>query len=283
MQKAYDLRLNQGHIKTVLLAIILLILGLMLRVLLADPAALGGQLTNLFPWLRETPITLYFSDGEVLVPVSTVLEEASPSAVAAALGNDPALELHIEGGRVTVILPPDYLAAMPPQALIALEWSLLSLPKVEQVTFLHGEIPLETSAAFVPLFLLEGDRLVAVPVVAENPRAALEAYLSLPGEAGFVGLPEDADLLSYNYTPQNGLIALSFRYTSALKQFAVEEPEALSQVLTGLIATMTRFPEVKAVTLDFEGRTQLGLGQCANLLRAPQTFPTTLNLHRAAR
>jgi len=51
-------------------------------------------------------------------------------------------------------------------------------------------------------------------------------------------------------------------------------------LLLGLIASLTEFPSVGAVRLDFEGQSRLGLGQCSDLLRTPQKRPELLNDER---
>jgi hypothetical protein len=42
----------------------------------------------------------------------------------------------------------------------------------------------------------------------------------------------------------------------------------------------TEFPEIEGVWIDFEGHANLGLGQCAHLLRTLQLHPEVLNDER---
>jgi hypothetical protein len=61
---------------------------------------------------------------------------------------------------------------------------------------------------------------------------------------------------------------------------ALDKPERMRLVLLGLIATLTEFPVVRTVQIDFQGQTRLGLGQCSDLLRTPQPRPQLLNDER---
>jgi hypothetical protein len=65
-----------------------------------------------------------------------------------------------------------------------------------------------------------------------------------------------------------------------VRTLALEQPDRMRLSLLGLIATLTEFPSVRAVRLDFEGQTRLGLGQCSDLLGAPQPRPALLNDER---
>jgi Sporulation and spore germination len=94
------------------------------------------------------------------------------------------------------------------------------------------------------------------------------------------GLPSDVRLLNYGYDPADHSVALNFSYKPSVRTLALETPDKMRFVLLGLIASLTEFPEVEAVQLDFEGRTRLGVGQCSDLLRTRQTRPELLNDER---
>jgi spore germination protein GerM len=108
-------------------------------------------------------------------------------------------------------------------------------------------------------------------------REALEAYLAGPADTALVGLPANVRLLGYDHDARNGLLRVNLSYSPAVRALATERPETMRRALLGLIATLTSYPEVQAVMLDFEGRARLGVGQCAELLRTPQRRPGLLN------
>ena len=87
-------------------------------------------------------------------------------------------------------------------------------------------------------------------------------------------------MLQYDYDPSEALLSLNFTYTPSLHELALEKPERIRLALLGLIVSLTEFSEVRAVQLDFEGHTRLGLGQCSDLLRTPQPRPELLNDER---
>ena len=64
------------------------------------------------------------------------------------------------------------------------------------------------------------------------------------------------------------------------RELALDNPARMRTVLLGLIASLTEFPEVRAVRLDFGGHTRLGLGECSDLLGTPQPRPELLNDER---
>ncbi len=119
------------------------------------------------------------------------------------------------------------------------------------------------SVTRIPLiYFASAKGLVAIPTTAAKPREALERYLAGPPAPDLTGLPPDVQLLAHEYDSADGLLTLKFSYTPSLRAAAIERPERMRTVLLGLIATLTEFPEVRAVQLDFGGQTRLGLGQC---------------------
>ncbi|MEH6473693.1 MAG: hypothetical protein V7752_20920, partial [Halopseudomonas sp.] len=84
----------------------------------------------------------------------------------------------------------------------------------------------------------------------------------------------------YRLDPLEGGVSLDFSYTESLRQLGLDHPEATRNILIGLIAALTQFPEIEHVTLGFQGRSQLGLGQCASLIGTPQFKPNILNDER---
>ena len=137
------------------------------------------------------------------------------------------------------------------------------------------------SATRVPLlYYASATGLVAVPVSATTPRAAVATYLAGPTDRSLTGLPADVRLLNYAHDPADGSLSLNFSYTPSVRTLALEHPERMRLLLLGLIASLTEFPSVRTVRLDFEGQTRLGLGQCSDLLRTPQPRPELLNDER---
>ena len=94
------------------------------------------------------------------------------------------------------------------------------------------------------------------------------------------GLPSDVRLVGYAHDPADGSLSLNFSYTPSVRMLALEHPERMRLLLLGMIASLTEFPSVQTVRLDFEGQTRLGLGQCSDLLRTPQPRPELLNDER---
>jgi spore germination protein GerM len=184
-------------------------------------------------------------------------------------------------------------------AAMALQQTLLALPTVMQVEITVAGHPLFTAldnVSSVPgqrgdlLYYVADNYLVAVPFPSNPDQqnttlAALRqialAYLQgAPTASRLVGLPPQTELLELTFNEENGLAYVNLRYTQAVRELAIAEPEQMRLVLTGLIYTLTAVPGVKAVMLDFEGQRQLGLGQCRSLLRTPQLRPEILNDER---
>jgi len=167
------------------------------------------------------------------------------------------------------------------EAQTAIIETLTALPGVTAVALSVEGKPLAESAGRTPLlYYASANGLVAVPVLATTPRDALTEFFTEPPDPEWTGLPRDVRLLSYEYDPADGLLSLNFSYTPSVRTQALEQPERMRLLLLGLIASLTEFPEVRAVRLDFEGRTRLGMGQCSDLLRTPQPRPALLNDER---
>lgn len=206
--------------------------------------------------------------------------------------------------------------ALAQQALVS---TLKGFPGVESVRLMvNGTLVKEASATSVPkqdhpVYYTYGPYLVPVTVEASSPEEALVRYLEGPAPhlgseirnpkrrperrpefiEGLVegsairnsqleGLPADVRLLGYRFDTGRGLARVNFTYTDSVHQLALANPDGIRRTLIGIITTLTGFPEVKAVMLDFEGHAQLGLGQCSDLLRAPQVRPAVLNDERIA-
>lgn len=253
-----------------------------------------------WPWARTATVTLYFSDGRFLFPVTRRMPASNelPSAVLRALLAGPdassSLEnpiphdvqirsLNIAGETVHIDLSGAFLDGSSRSALAktAIMETMTALPGVSSVALSVEGNPVATSPTRMPpLYYGSAKGLVALPISASSPRAALDAYLSGPGDSELTGLPSDVQLLNYDYDPANSSLSLNFTYTPSIRALALDEPERMRVVLLGLITTLTEFPEVRTVQLDFQGQTRLGLGQCSDLLRTPQPRPQLLNDER---
>ena len=253
-----------------------------------------------WPWGTSTTATLYFADGRFLFPVSRRMPAsddlpraalqallAGPSA-GSGLTNPipPGVEIRsfkLAGGVAQVDLSAAFLDEHGDTraAETAIVETMTALPGVTSVTIsVEGKSLAESVTRMPLLYYASANGLVAVPVSVTNPRAALTTYLSGPPDPEFTRLPPDVRLLTYEYEPADGLLALNLTYTPSLRALALEKPERMRLLLLGLIAGLTEFSQVRAVQLDFEGRTRLGLGQCSDLLRTPQPRPSLLNDER---
>ena len=251
------------------------------------------------PWATTTA-TLYFVDGGSLFPVSrrmSTSDDLPRAALQALLAGPnggsgltsaipPGVEirsLELAAGVAHVDLSAAFLAGDGDgqAAQTALIETMTALPGVTSVTLSVEGKRLAESAKRVPLlYYASRDGLVAMPTSVTNPRAALTAYLSGSGDAKLTSLPPDVRLLAYDYAAADGLLSLNFAYTPSVHTLALEQPERMRLLLLGLIASLTEFPVVRAVQLDFEGHSRLGLGQCSDLLRTPQPRPALLNDER---
>jgi hypothetical protein len=236
--------------------------GLLARAGLTGAAATGG-LRGWLPWGAAPAVTLYYphTSGNYLVPITTSVagDLADPATLAGALASEPPAGLGLDGalgaGSLAREAHAQTLAAWPEAQAAGAE----ALTPSRLVYFVAGEL------------------IVAVPSDAASPREALEAYLAGPAATELTGLPADVRLLGYEHDTRNGLLQVNLSYSPAVQALATEQPETMRRALLGLIATLTSYPEVQAVMLDFEGRARLGVGQCAELLRTPQGRPELLN------
>ena len=271
--------------------------GFWLRSLSPTKALLG---VAEWPWARTAMVTLYFSDGHSLFPVSRRMLANSelPDAVLRALlaGPDPRSSLkswippgteirsfRVSSGTALVDLSAAFLerVSRPDLARAQVIETMTALPGVNSVALSVDGKPLVKSPNRVPLlYYASANGLVAIPTSTSDPRAALDAYLSGPGDAELTGFPADVRLLDYKYDQANQFLSLNFTYTPSLRTLALDKPERMRLVLLGLLTTLTEFPEVRAVQLDFQGQSRLGLGQCSDLLRTPQRRPQLLNDER---
>ena len=263
--------------------------------------------TNIFsvlgpwrPWTSSTAVTLYLSDGDFLFPVSRRMpvNDGLPRAALQALLDGPGTgsrlqrsvpssveirSLKLSDGVAQIDLSAAFFHG--PNAVTVAETAVVdtmtALPGVTSVTLSVEGRPLTESAERVPLlYYPSASGLIAVPVSATAPRAALTAYLDSPADPKLTGFPHDVRLLNYEYDPAERFLSLNFSYSPSVRELALERPERMRTLLLGLIASLTEFPEVRTVQLDFEGRTQLGLGECSDLLRTRQARPQLLNDER---
>jgi spore germination protein GerM len=253
-----------------------------------------------WPWGRTATVTLYFSDGQSLFPVSRRMPVNTelPNAVLRALFAGPDVRsslkswipsgteirsFNISGATANIDLSSAFLAASSrlDLAKAAIIETMTALPDVSSVALSVEGKPVSTPATRRPLLYYgSANGLVALPASASGPRAALEAYLSGPSDPELTGFPHDVQLLKYEYAEANRSLSLNFTYTPSIRTLALDKPERMRLVLLGLIATLTEFPEVRTLQIDFQGQTRLGLGQCSDLLRTPQARPQLLNDER---
>ena len=272
--------------------------GLWARSLPSGDAASGRQ-SGFWPWKTSTTVTLYFSDGRYLFPVSRRMPQGDelPRAALEALLAGPGAK-----GRLTSPIPPGVAirsfqlvngvaridlsstfgeAADAPAAVMAITETMTRLAGVTSVAVSVDGRPIAGTSARTPLlYYATANGLVAVPAAVTDARAALRMYLSGPPSPDLTGIPSDVRLQTYDYDKTDQLISVGFTYTPAVRTLALEKPERMRMLLLGLIASLTEFPGVRAARLDFGGRSRLGLGECSDLLRTPQPRPALLNDER---
>lgn len=240
-------------------------------------------------------VTLYFVDGPFFFPVSRRMPtgEDLPRAALQALLDGPSARSGLKnpiprgveirsfkrmGGAAHIDLSE---AVLDDAAKTAIVETMTALPGVTSVTLsVEGKSQAEAARRIPLLYYASANGLVATPVSATNPRAALDMYLSRASAPELTSLPYDARLLAYDYNQADGLVSLKFGYTASLRALALERPEQVRLLLLGLITSLTEFPEVRRVQLDFGGQSRLGLGRCSDLLGAPQPRPELLNDER---
>jgi spore germination protein GerM len=246
------------------------------------------------PWARTRIVTLYFSDGRFLFPLSRRLPAGAdlPRATLDALMSGPPASsslrnsfsprvqlraFKVEGGIAHV----DLSAVPDHEAETAIVETLTAVSGITSVEIsAEGKVLGQPAKRMPALYFASMNGLLAIPVTAATPFDALALYLSGPPAPDLAGLPPDVRLLAHDFNSGTGVVSLKFSYTPSLRELAIERPDRMRTVLLGLIATMTEFPEVRAVALDFGGQTRLGLGQCSDLLRTPQPRPALLNDER---
>ena len=275
----------------------LVVAGLWLR--RVEPTEASASLTAWRPWARSTVVTLYFLRGRTLFPVSRRLSATAdlPRDTLQSLIDGPSNEsgltnpippgvriqsLRITGDIARVDLSGEIHGESETNlAETSVVETMTALPGIDSVALSVNGKPAGEPAQRQPLlYFTSDDGLVAIPVSAATPQAVVDAYLASPADAQFTGLPRDVRLLNYEYDPAKRLASLNFSYTASIRTMAIEKPERIRFALLGLIASLTDFRQVRAVQLDFEGRTRLGLGQCSDLLRTPQPRPELLNDER---
>ena len=264
------------------------------------PRNIAAGLAGWWPWKPATMVTLYFSDGRFLFPVSRRMptNEDLPRAGLEALLAGPSAgsglrnpippgvairSFQLANGVAQVDLSAAFLDEQgdTQTAQTAIVETLTALPGVTAVSLsVEGKSLAEAVQRIPLLYYASSKGLIAVPVSLPDPRASLTQFLSGPPDPEWTGLPRDVRLLEYKYVPADGLLSLNFSYTPAVRALALERPDRMRLLLLGLIAGLTEFPQVRAVQLDFEGHTRLCMGECSDLLRTAQPRPNLLNDER---
>lgn len=267
------------------------------------PREVAPRLAAWWAWRTTPAVTLYFAQGRFVFPVSRRLPsyEDLPRAALQALLAGPlagngltspipsGVEIRsftLTDGVAHVDLSAAFLSEVDrggtQTAEAAIVQTLTRLPGVTSVALsVEGESLRDSAQQQMPfLYYLSANGLVAIPVQVEDPRAAIDVYLSGPPALGLTSLPADVRLLTYAHDPTEGLLSLNFTYTPSVRALALERAERMRLLLLGLVAGLTEFPQVRAVQLDFEGHSRLGLGECSDLLRIPVTRPALLNDER---
>jgi spore germination protein GerM len=248
---------------------------------------------------RTTMVTLYFADGPHLFPVtrSMLVSDDLPRAALQALFTGPAestgltspippgvetRSVEVVDGIARVNLSSAFLAG-PVDTLTAeaaVVQTLTALAGIASVELnVEGKRLLEPTGRTPLLYYVSARGLVALPAAVADPREALDRLLSHDPDPGLTRFPDDLRVLRYEHDPE-GSLSLGFSYTPAVRALAMTRPETMRLLLVGLIATLTEFPHVRTVRVDFEGRSVLGLGHCSDLLNAPQPRPRLLNDER---
>jgi hypothetical protein len=278
-----------------------LLLGIVGRTLVSGGFS-NSFLADLLPWMRGTPVTLFFGDesGDYLVPVSRTLtgDTDSPEGLVAALLAGPEegtglVNLHADTTVQSVAVRESVLAVdlaggggggADELAAQALRHTLESWPDADRVIITVDGLPARVAAEGSHLLFFydtANDMLVATPTTEATPRDLLDRYLRGPIDDRLTGLPEDVEVLEFVPSPRGGLLQINMTYTSSVRELATADGDSMRRILEGLIATLTTgFADTDYLYLDFEGHATLGLGQCANLLRRAQPPPEVLNDER---
>jgi spore germination protein GerM len=258
------------------------------------------RMAGWWPFARSADVTLYFTDGPFLFPVTRRLPASAdvPGAALEALFEGPragsgltspvplGLEvrsLAVEGGVARIDLSADLVEGTWDRVGVetAILETMTSLPGVTSVELSVGGHPSEGPRTRTPLlYYASAEGLKAVPNPAMSAEAAVAAYMAGPPDATLVGLPRDVRLAGYAYDNADGVVSLDFTYTDSTRTLAIEKPDIMRSVLLGLVASLTELPGVQAVEIDFGGQSRLGLGECSDLLRTRQPRPRLLNDER---
>ncbi len=295
--------------------ILVLLIGAILRSFADQPVV--ADLRAWLPWFNQPTVTLYFPDAtnKLLIPVTRPVATAedlpqvaldelrrgpqADSPLRRALPVDLTVTLTaVAAGVAYVDLAGAAVTALDAQATAvaaqALEQTLLALPQLDQVVFTVDGRPWTaltdakveaTARQDALLYYVYGDYLAPVTAALQGEgdllQQVVQTYLQgPPAEQPLAGLPPDTHLLALTFNQENGLVSVNFSYTQAVRELALADPHQMRLLLTALIYTLTEQTGVKAVMLDFEGQSQLGLGQCSSLLRTPQIRPAILNDER---
>ncbi|MEQ1946245.1 MAG: GerMN domain-containing protein [Bryobacteraceae bacterium] len=268
---------------------VVVVLGFALRIL-----------QDRLPFRRPAPpaATFYFSSGKYLFPVSRSLDSSAdaPRISIEALLQGPKertglsspipsgvrlLSFSVSGETARVDLSSEFLKAEDPAlARTVVVDTLTALPAISSVVLsVEGKALDAAPLTRVPLLYFASDQgMMAVPTRAADARAALDAYLAGPPESQWNGLPQDVRVSQYGAS--GGIVSLRLPYTESVRSLAFARPDRMRMALLGLIATMTEYRDVKAVRIDFEGHSKLGLGSCSDLLLSVQPRPRMLNDER---
>ena len=252
-----------------------------------------------FAWQTTTTVNLYFVRGAFLFPVSrrlpatdqlpravldALIAGPSPSSgLKSAIPREVALRSFSVVNTVARIDLSRGLGGVDDErtALAAITETMTGVPGIRSVAVSVQGQPVAPAETRTPLlYFPSADGLVAVQTRAADAHAALTAYLAGPPAPEMIGVPADVRLLAYDYDAANQLLSVGFTYTPSVRTLALERPERTRMLLLGLIASLTEFPDVRAVRLDFGGQSRLGLGECSDLLRSPQPRPALLNDER---
>jgi spore germination protein GerM len=262
-----------------------------------SPVVVPRALASWWPSGGASIVTLYFSDEADIFPVSHRLAAAGdlPRATLQALLDGPPAgsgltsviptaagvrSLSVANGTARIDLSiPD--ATLDTRARTAIVDTMTALPGIRLVELqVNGGRPAPPAARTPLLYYASASGLVALPVsTAATGRDAIAAYLAGPSDPLLSGLPRDVRLEQFEDDAAGG-VSLRFTYTDSIRTLAIERPHIMRSVLLGLIASLTEVPGITTVRIDFDGRTQLGLGECSDLLRTPQPHPRLLNDER---
>ncbi len=286
------------NVRGALLLLTILAAGFWIRTL--PSAKDGSALAKWWPWERSPVVTLYFSDGAHLFPVSRRIPATHdlPHAALQALLDGPppgsGLKRPIpQGARIRSVAVSHGIArvdlsetapgsaAEAEAAYAAMVYTMTRLPGVTSVAVtVDGKAVIADARRMPLLYYASPNGLVGVPSGANSPRESIAKYMAGPADPTVTGVPHDVRLVNYAYDAAAGLVSLDFSYTESVRTLALEKPHIMRSVLLGIVASLTEIPGVQAVRIDFEGHSRLGLGECSDLLRTPQPRPQLLNDER---